>query len=72
MVGKLKKAAVSPDRMLSLTMPRESNESAQDNMKLVELVSQKFGSLESLIGEIASGLKTLQSEVSELKKKQEQ
>jgi hypothetical protein len=40
---------------------------ATDSKQLSELISTKFSSLESMIRDIATGLKTLQTEVSQIK-----
>lgn len=40
---------------------------ANDSKQLSELISTKFSSLESMIRDIATGLKTLQTEVSQIK-----
>ena len=40
---------------------------ATDSKQLSEMISNKFSSLESMIRDIATGLKTLQTEVSQIR-----
>jgi uncharacterized protein YdcH (DUF465 family) len=58
-----KSTTASPDKTLI---------NSDQDAKLAHLVSTKFDALEAMIKEIASGLKTLQNEVSAMKKQNTQ